>query len=60
MRLRWIIVTGVDGFVVAWWEASFLVLYVGMIGCMILYGLREITLQLDERAAAIDVDDPEE
>jgi hypothetical protein len=60
MQLRWIIVAGVAALVVAWWEASFLVLYVGMIGCMILYGLRKIILQLDERDAAIDVEDPEE
>jgi hypothetical protein len=53
MRLRWIIVAGVVGLAMAWCEASFLAVYIAMIGCMILYGLRVIS-QLGER------DDPAE
>ena len=54
MRLRWIIVAGVVGLAIAWCEASFLAVYIAMIGCMILYGLRVISLQLGK------CDDPAE
>jgi hypothetical protein len=57
MRLRWIIVAaGVVGLAVAWWEASFLAVYVAMIGCMILYGLRVISLQLGKREDPAEFD----
>jgi hypothetical protein len=59
MRLRWIIVAGAVGLGVAWWEASLVAVYIAMIGCMILYGLRVISLQLDERDDALDLDDQE-
>jgi hypothetical protein len=48
MRLRWIIIAGLIGLVVAWREASLVGLYIAMIGCMILYALRTISLQRDE------------
>jgi len=60
MRLRWIIVAGVVGLAVALWEATLLALYIAMIGCMILYALRKISLQLDAPDDALDLDDLEE
>jgi hypothetical protein len=54
MRLRWIIIAGLIGLVVAWREASLVGLYIAMIGCMILYALRTISLQRDEYDEEVD------
>ena len=60
MRLRWIIVAGVIGLAVAWWFANIAAAFVTVFGCLILYGLRVISVQLDAPDDPIDIDDLEE
>jgi hypothetical protein len=48
MRVQWIIIVGAVGLAIAWWEASILAGYFTIVGCMILYGLRVISLQLGD------------
>jgi hypothetical protein len=55
MRLRWIIVAGAVGLMIAWREASLVAVYVAMIGCMILYGLRAIRVQLQKERDSLQL-----
>ncbi|MDB5609708.1 MAG: hypothetical protein JWP25_6608 [Bradyrhizobium sp.] len=54
MRIRWIIVAGAIGLLIAWHFENLVAAYVAVFGCLILLGLRSISLKLDE---GVDVDD---
>jgi hypothetical protein len=50
MRVRWILLAGVIGFLIAWRYENLVALYVTAFGCLILLGLRRISSQLDEQS----------
>jgi hypothetical protein len=54
MRIRWIILAGAVGLLIAWHFENLVAAYVAAFGCLILLGLRSIRIKLDERA---DLDD---
>jgi hypothetical protein len=65
MQLRWIIVAGAVGLAVAWWVANIAAAFVAVFGCMVLYGLRVISVQIDRMQLdtpddALDLEDSEE
>ncbi len=60
MRLRWIIGVGAIGLMIAWWYQNFVAVYVTVSSCMILYILRVISLQLEERLQLEKRNDPSE
>ncbi|MET4426404.1 hypothetical protein ABIB87_009032 [Bradyrhizobium sp. JR18.2] len=51
VRLRWIMLAGSIGALIAWRYENFVALYVTAFGCLILLGLRRIGTKLDEHRA---------
>jgi hypothetical protein len=47
MRLRWLILVGASGLIIAWWFANLSAAYVAVFGCLVLRGLRIVQLRLE-------------